>query len=444
VSYPELTTMEREIVLLQDIWGVKERWDGEWNKWKTVHFSELMIDDMDDKALEFQELIRKYEGEVKKWGVFDTLKNRVDNFKATLPLIEDLRHEAIRERHWLELRREIRGGDFDEKSEDFTLEKVFELQLTNYAAKIAELSDNAKKELKIEVQLNDIERIWKYDSGSDLEIQQVQATSSNEIYFKIASTENIYQLIDDHMVKLNNMKSSPYYKQFEDKIDLWETNINTITETLELLIIVQGKWQYLESIFKGQAEIQKLLAKEYSSFDKIHNSFKIEMTRINNEKNCLRSLTKVNFVSELQILNRKLEAIQKELNQLLKSKRAQFPRFFFLSNDDLLEIIGQSKNPEPVNKHIKKIFEGIQKIQFESGARDKPKGTYEISSVSSPEGEIVKLESNVKVDSQVDQWLKDLMDSMKATLKGIFYRAGSSFNTKKQDKLGTYVNDNPG
>lgn len=141
------------------------------------------------------------------------------------------------------------------------------------------------------------------------------------------------------------------------------------------------------------------MKKEYSEFDKIHNSFKIEMERIHKERNALRCLTKVNFIPDLQSLNRKLESIQKQLNQLLKSKRALFPRFFFLSNDDLLEIIGQSKNPEPVNKHIKKIFEGINKLQFESGARDKPKGTYEISSLTSPEGELVKLESAVKVDS---------------------------------------------
>ena len=41
VSYPELTAMEREIVLLQEVWSVKEKWDAEWNRWKTVHFSEL-------------------------------------------------------------------------------------------------------------------------------------------------------------------------------------------------------------------------------------------------------------------------------------------------------------------------------------------------------------------------------------------------------------------
>ena len=64
--------------------------------------------------------------------------------------------------------------------------------------------------------------------------------------------------------------------------------------------------------------------------------------------------------------------------------------------------------------------------------------------MTSPEDESIKLESTVKVDSQVDQWLEDLRECVKRTLKGIFYRAGSQFNTKKSEKLIGYVNDNPG
>jgi hypothetical protein len=45
-------------------------------------------------------------------------------------------------------------------------------------------------------------------------------------------------LIEDHGVKLGGMKSSPYYKEFDTKIDLWESNIAQITETLEVLISV--------------------------------------------------------------------------------------------------------------------------------------------------------------------------------------------------------------
>lgn len=152
-----------------------------------------------------------------------------------MPLIMDLRDEAMRDRHWKELRFEVKE-DFDESAEDFTLEKVFELGLNNQAEKIAELADNARKQLKIEIMLKDIKRIWEDDPITDLDVIKLKSKANNEEYFKIQSTENIYQIIEDHVVKLSNMKSSPYYSQFDDKIDLWENNIAQITETLELLL----------------------------------------------------------------------------------------------------------------------------------------------------------------------------------------------------------------
>ena len=67
-------------------------------------------------------------------------------------------------------------------------------------------------------------------------------------------------------------------------------------------------------------------------------------------------------MEQLNDMNYKLEEIQKSLDMYLETKRQIFPRFYFLSNDDLLEILGQSRNPEAVQPHLKKCFDNIKSL----------------------------------------------------------------------------------
>lgn len=130
----------------------------------------------------------------------------------------------MRERHWKELRFEVKD-DFDETSDEFNLEKVFSLNLLSHQEKILELTENARKQLKIEILLEEIRYTWEEDKQTDLIIEKMRSKADNEEFFQIKSTDNIMALIEDHGVKLSNEKSSPYYKEFDVKIDLWESNI---------------------------------------------------------------------------------------------------------------------------------------------------------------------------------------------------------------------------
>ncbi|KAL2608791.1 hypothetical protein R1flu_027364 [Riccia fluitans] len=48
----------------------------------------------------------------------------------------------------------------------------------------------------------------------------------------------------------------------------------------------------------------------------------------------------------------------------LLEKRSSFPQFYFVGDDDLLEILGQSENPRVIQTHLGKIFSGVKTVTF--------------------------------------------------------------------------------
>ena len=80
-----------------------------------------------------------------------------------------------------------------------------------------------------------------------------------------------------------------------------------------------------------------------------------------------------------------------------QEKRSIFPRFYFVGDDDLLEILGQATNPNVIQTHLKKLFAGIHTVEFEGEEETK-----RIVAMRSLEGEVVPLKEPVPISADVE------------------------------------------
>jgi len=117
--------------------------------------------------------------------------------------------------------------------------------------------------------------------------------------------------------------------------------------------------------------------------------------------------------NEFILHNKSLEVIQKSLSEYLETKRRYFPRFYFLSDEELLEILADTKDPLKVQKHINKCFEAINYLDFADHQV--------VVGMISAEKENVKFNKKINVNEgdrkgNVEVWLLEIENTMIETL----------------------------
>ena len=136
------------------------------------------------------------------------------------------------------------------------------------------------------------------------------------------------------------MKSTKFVQPFQDIVNEWETKLSFVSEIIENILQVQKKWLYLDNIFQGE-DIKREMKSEVLLFDAISNAFQIILVNMENEDTAIEATHYKNpavLLNEINVLIEKLEVITRALEIYLETKRNIFPRFYFISNDDLLEV----------------------------------------------------------------------------------------------------------
>ncbi|XP_043080221.1 dynein axonemal heavy chain 12 [Puntigrus tetrazona] len=455
-SYPEVEVIKESIEPYQKLFSLVLKWQRTRKRWMDGSFLDLNGESIELEVEEylreiykmqkfFQQKQKKAEQEKEKTAglkrkpkeeedkqesatvlICTSVVEQVKEFKEYIPLVSILCNPGIRPRHWEQMS-EIAANDLTPNSGS-TLRKILKQNLNPYLELFENISAGASKEFALERAMQNMLEVWDTVSFHYHPYRDTGVSI-------LSSVDEIQTMLDDQIVKTQTMRGSPFIKPFETEIKSWEERLIRIQDTIDEWLKVQHQWLYLEPIFSSE-DIMKQMPEEGRLFQIVNKHWKEVMMNCVKDPKVLAATSLSGLFEKLQESHILLENIMKGLNAYLEKKRLFFPRFFFLSNDEMLEILSETKDPMRVQPHLKKCFEGIAKLDFLPNL--------DIQAMYSSEGErveLIQLISTSEARGAVEKWLVQVEDIMLRSIRDVINRSRMAYPEVKRSQ---WVREWPG
>ncbi|XP_045906997.1 dynein axonemal heavy chain 8-like isoform X1 [Micropterus dolomieu] len=422
-EYDCLQKKKKELDLLQKLYGLYDAVMNKIRGYYGILWTDVDIEKINAELLEFQNRCRKLPKGLKDWQAFLDLKKTIDDFSESCPLLEMMANKSMMRRHWDRIT-DLTGHQFEVESKVFTLQNIMEAPLLKYKDDIEDICISAVKEKDIEAKLSQVKEVWSSQTLSLMTFKD-----RGELMLKGADAAEILTILEDSLMVLGSLMSNRYSTFYKAEIQDWVFKLSTSSDVIEQWIIVQNLWIYLEAVFVG-GDIAKDLPQEAKRFQNIDKSWITLMQRAQKVPNvvecCVGDPTLGELLPDLQ---KQLEFCQKSLAGYLEKKRLLFPRFFFVSDPALLEILGQASDSHTIQSHLLGVFDNVNEVKFHATEYDK------ILAVISQEGEKLPLDSPVVAQGAVELWLGELLLQQQASLHSVIKASDLEINDEDFDLL---------
>lgn len=366
-KFDDVDSLVNDVYYKQLLWETKTEWMTMTKNWFQQTFKSIDPSALSGQLNDFQDRSLRAQMGLPNNEVADELRASISDFSNLLPIVSDLKNPALTQVHIDQITNLLGGDIFGD--DEFRFGRLVDLQAYNFVDQISAISAQATNEHALQDMLNSVKNI----------LDNLQYTLNpckfQKNTYTLEGTEEILAQLDDAQATINSVRASKYIAPLRSSADEMMKNLRQVQYIVTLLDQVQSKWSYVSQIFQT-GDISRQLqsdTKELQSVDKIWRNVSLKLnddpslffrtTNNNNNSGSSNNNVGSQTIPDLENANVTLEKIQKSLEDFLEQKRIAFPRLYFLSNDELLDLISKSKDPNCIQPYLPKLFDGVYSIE---------------------------------------------------------------------------------
>ncbi|PSN39336.1 Dynein beta chain [Blattella germanica] len=401
-DFKQLKICRKEIKMLKTLWDYVSVVKSCINEWKKTPWKKI--------------------DEMRGWDTYINLEAMIKNLLTSLRAVTELQNPAIRERHWQQLMQATKVRFVMDDST--TLSDLLALNLHEYEDEVKNIVDKSVKEMSMEKVLKELNATW----SNMVFDKEVHARTNTTV---IRASEELIEILEENQVALQNLMSSKYIAYFLEEVSDWQRKLSNADQVIQVWFEVQRAWMHLESIFIGSEDIRRQLPEDSKRFDSIDKQFRSLMEDMVKTLNVVQATNKPGLFEKLEELQKQLTLCEKALAEYLETKRLTYPRFYFISSADLLDILSNGNQPELVAKHLTKLYDSLAKLKFDQQGG---KNTKNATAMWAKDGEFVKFNGICDCSGKVEVWLNRVTDSMRRTVRYYFGEAVITYEDNPREK----------
>lgn len=181
--------------------------------------------------------------------------------------------------------------------------------------------------------------------------------------FLLQDVEVDLAIIKECQLKANSISQSAYSKRFRESIDRLVIILRTMVKFYTAWKGMQKLWAYMTPIF-FHSDLSQQMKTQSEVFFAVDKNYRAAVKRLGTGATITykRFYTQDTIKDNIYTMFRNLETLMKSLIKYIEMKREKFPRLYFLSNEQIIEMCGVAEDIGSLEKNFHKMFEGICKL----------------------------------------------------------------------------------